>query len=131
MIQHLEILIVCSLFKNGHNDTTRDSFNKYRMPLVEIKDFHVLIDKKPLFDQPVKKQTRSKWKTCWMSRNDYYATGNSLDFSYHQGYYKVIGIDLSRQTDTSISQDDNFTEKLEEDDGATMFSLLKSRKKLF
>ena len=66
-----------------------------------------------------------------MSRNDYYATGNSLDFSYHQGYYKVIGIDLSRQTDTSISQDDNFTEKLEEDDSATMFSLLKSRKKLF
>ena len=29
------------------------------MPLVQIKDFNVLIDNKPFFDQPVKKQTRS------------------------------------------------------------------------
>ena len=26
-------------FKNGGNDSTRDSFDKYYMPLVEIKDF--------------------------------------------------------------------------------------------
>ena len=47
------------LFKNGNNDPTRDSFNKYCMPLVEIKDFNALIDNKAFFDQPVKKQTRS------------------------------------------------------------------------
>ena len=33
------------------------------MPLVQIKDFNVLIDNKPFFDQPVKKQTRSVSKT--------------------------------------------------------------------
>ena len=27
------------LFKNGNNDRTRNSFDKYYMPLVEIKDF--------------------------------------------------------------------------------------------
>ena len=26
--------------------------------------FNVLIDKKPFFDQPVKKTTRRVWKTC-------------------------------------------------------------------
>ena len=33
-------------FKNGDNDPTRDSFEKYYMPLVEIKDFNALIDNK-------------------------------------------------------------------------------------
>ena len=28
-----------------------------------------------------------------MSRNDDYTTWNLLDFSYHQNYYKLIGID--------------------------------------
>ena len=31
-----------------------DSFNKYYMPLVEIKDFNALIENKPFFDQSVK-----------------------------------------------------------------------------
>ena len=38
-------------FKNGDNDTTTNSFIKYYMPLVEIKDFNALIDNKPIFDQ--------------------------------------------------------------------------------
>ena len=42
-------------FKNGDVDQTRNSFNDYYMPLVEMKDFNVLIYNKPFFDQPVKK----------------------------------------------------------------------------
>ena len=56
-----------------------------------------------------------------MSTNDDYTTGNLLDFSYHQNYYKLIGIDLPRHTNTSIPQQINFTGKLEKDDGVTMF----------
>ena len=37
--------------RNGDNDPTRDSFEKYDMPFVEIKDFNALIDNKPFFDQ--------------------------------------------------------------------------------
>ena len=55
-----------------------------------------------------------------MSKNDGYTTGNLLDYLYHQSYYKLIGIDLSRQINTSIPQQINFKGKLEEDDGATM-----------
>ena len=40
------------LLKNGSNDPTRDSFEKYYMPPVEIIDFNALIDSKPFFDQP-------------------------------------------------------------------------------
>ena len=56
----------------------------------------------------------------------------------HHKKYKLIGINLSGQTNTSIPPQINFTGKLEEDDGATMFFffvvfffLLKSYKKLF
>ena len=56
-----------------------------------------------------------------MSRNDNYSTGNLLDFSYHQNYHKLVALDLTRQADTSIPQTINFTGKLGEDDGATMF----------
>ena len=50
------------------------------MALVEIKDFNALIDK------------------------IYYRIGNLLDYFYHQKYYKLIGIDLLRQQNSSISQ---------------------------
>ena len=66
-----------------------------------------------------------------MSRNDDYATGNLLDYFYHQKYYKLIIVDLSRQTNTSVRQPINSTGKLEEDDGVTCSLLLKSNKRLF
>ena len=53
------------------------------MPLVQIKDFNVLIDNKPFFDQPVKKKQEVYQKLIEMSRNDDYTTGNLLDFSYN------------------------------------------------
>ena len=58
-----------------------------------------------------------------MSIKDGYRTENLLDFLYHQNYYKLIGIDLSRQTNASLSQQINFTKKLEEDDGTMFLSL--------
>ena len=36
------------------NEDGRTSFSKYYVPKVEIKDFIVLIDRKPLFEIPVK-----------------------------------------------------------------------------
>ena len=64
-----------------------------------------------------------------MSRNNYCTTEPLLDYLYHQNYYKLIGIDLSRQINTSTPQQINFIGKLEEDNGATMcFLLLKSIK---
>ena len=63
------------------------------------------------------------------SRIDGYITGNLLDYLYHQNYCKLIGIDLSSQTNTSIPQRISFTEKLEEDDGATMFLITEKQQK--
>ena len=91
------------------------------MPLVEIKDFNALVDNKRFFDQPVKNKQEANEKLVKMLRNDDYITGNLLDYLCHQKFYKLIGKDLSRQTNTSIPQQINFTGKSEEDNGATMF----------
>ena len=66
-----------------------------------------------------------------MSRDDDYTTGNWLDYLHQQNYYELIGIDLSRKPNTGIPKRINFVGKLEEDDGVTMFLLLKSSKKRF
>ena len=42
-----------SSFRNGANNPTMLPFDRYYRPLVEIKDFKVLIDNKLFFDQPV------------------------------------------------------------------------------
>ena len=39
--------LLAPLFKNSDNDPMRDSFDKYYIPLVEIKHFYVLINSKP------------------------------------------------------------------------------------
>ena len=95
------------------------------MPLVEIKDFNALIDNKPFFDRAVKNKQGAYEKLVEMSRKNDDTTGNLLYYLYHQNYYKLIDIDLSRQTNISTPQQINFTGKLEEDDGATnnVFSL--------
>ena len=64
-----------------------------------------------------------------MSRNDDYTTRTLLDYSYHENYYKLIGIDLSRQTNTSIPYQINFTGKLKEDDGVKMFFVPEKQQK--
>ena len=55
-------------FKNHDNDLTILSFGEYYMPLVEIKDFNVLIDNKPFFDQHVKNKQETYEKKVVMSR---------------------------------------------------------------
>ena len=47
-------------FKNGNDDPARDSFDKYYMPFVEIKDLKKkkIIDNKPFFDNSVKKNKK-------------------------------------------------------------------------
>ena len=64
-----------------------------------------------------------------MSKNYDYTTGNSLDHLYHQKYYKLIDIDLSRKTNMSIPQQITFVGKIEQDNDATMFFIAEKQQK--
>ena len=56
-----------------------------------------------------------------MSRNNDFTTENSSGYSCHQNYYRLIGINLSRQINTTVPQQTNLMGKLKENDGTKMF----------
>ena len=72
-LRNINRLIVL-LFKNGDDDTTRNSLDKYNMLLVEIKDFNALIDSKPFLDQLMKNKQEANGKLVEMTRNNNYTT---------------------------------------------------------
>ena len=111
----------------GENNTTkdyRDSFSHYYVPNVEIKDFNVLIDGKSFFDLPVKNEEEAYEKIIEMSNNNDYTTGNLLDFGYFKENYKLIAIDLSKQTKLKDPQQISFIGRLINKQGATMFFII-------
>ena len=60
-----------------------------------------------------------------MSRNNDYTTGNLLDFAYFKGNYRLIAIDLSKQTKLKDTQQINFIGKLpNQTNGAAMFFII-------
>ena len=117
-------LFVLSFTRTNAADD-RDSFSGYYISNVKIKDFNILIDGKSLFDLPVKNEEEAYEKIIEMSNSNDYTTGNLLDFGYFKKNYKLIAIDLSKQTKLKEPQQINFIGKLEEDHGATMIFVIK------
>ena len=118
---NLNSLFVLS-FRRNNNADSRYSFSNYYVPNVKINYFNVLIDEKSFFDLPIKSKEEAYEKITDMSNNNDYTTGNLLDFAYFKKHYKLIAIDLSKQTKLKDPQQINFTGKLEnQDHAATMF----------
>ena len=76
-------------------------------------------------DLPVKNEEETYENIIEMGNNNEYTTGNLLNFAYFRENYKLITIDLSKQTKLKDSQQINFIGKLEnQDHGATMFFII-------
>ena len=116
-------LFVLSFEKNISSDK-KDIFSLYYVPNVEIKEFNVLIGRKKFFDLPVKNEEEAYKKLLDMSNNNDYTTGTLLDFGYFKENYKLIAIDLSKQTKLKDPQQINFISKLSRRKGATMFFII-------
>ena len=101
-----------------------DRFSDYYAPNVEIKDFNLLIDGQSFIDLPEKNEQEAYEKIRDMGSNNVYTTGNLLDFVNFKENYKLIAIDLSKQTKLKDPQQISFIGKLKKDDGATMFFII-------
>ena len=84
----------------------------------------MLIDGKRFFDLPVKSKEGAYEKIMDMTNNNDYTTGNLLDFAYFKKHYKLIAIDLSKQTKLKDPQQISFIGKLLNRHGATMFFII-------
>ena len=79
---------------------------------------------KKVFDLPVKNEEEAYEKIIDMSNNSGYTTGNLLDFACYKKHYRLIAVDLSKQTKLKSPQQINFIGKLLINTGATMFFLI-------
>ena len=74
---------------------------------------------------PVKTQEETCEKIIEMSNNNDYTTSNLLDFAYFKKCFKLIAIDLSKQTKLKDLQQINFIGKLKnQNHGATIFFII-------
>ena len=102
-----------------------DTFSHYYVPNVEIKDFNVLIDGKSFFDLPVKNEEEAYEKIVEISNNNDYTTAILLDFAYFKENYRLVAINVSKQTKLKDLQEINFIGKLEnQTHGATIFFII-------
>ena len=111
-------------FPTNNNADSRYSFSTYYVPKVKVNEFNVLIDEKSFFDLSVKNDEEAYEKIIDMSDNSDYTTGNLLDYGYCKKHYKLIAIDLSKQTKIKDPQQINFISKLLKNTGATMFFVI-------
>ena len=116
-------LFVLSFPRNNNTDS-RYSFSDYYVPKVKINDFNVSIGGKSFFDLLVKNEEEAYEKIIDLSNNSDYTTVNLLDYAYYKKHYKLIAIDLSKQTKIKDPQQLNFIAKLLRNTGATMFFII-------
>ena len=96
----------------------RQSFSRFYLPRVMIKDYNFIIDKLAFVDLLVKTEKEAYEKIIDISRNNEYTTGNLLDYDYFKKHYKLIAIDLSKQQvlqeNEDLMQQINFIGRIEE-----------------
>ena len=111
-------------FPRSNNTDSRYSFSNYYVPKVRVNDFNVLIDGKSFFDLSVKNEEEASENIIEMSNNNDYTTGNLSDFAYYKNHYKLIAIDLSKQTKLKDPQQINSIGKHSRNTGAAMLFIM-------
>ena len=121
--QGVNIIFVLSFENNGG----RINYTGYYLPLVEVKNFNVVIDGQRCFNEPVKNKLiiYDNIRKIEAGQEDDYTTDCLLDYNY----YKMKAIDLTKQQALDAGpkaiKQINFTANLDRDGNRTMFFLLK------
>ena len=112
----------------------QESHQQYYLPIVEIKDYNVMIDGRNVFDQPTKNDLKMygnirKIVTC---QGDDCTTRCLLDYPCFEKYNKLIAIDLSKQqkldADPKAILQIHFTGSLDRVESSTMFFIFEEAK---
>ena len=74
---------------------------------------------------PAKNEEEAYEKIMEMNNNNDCTTGNLLDFAYFKENYRLLAIDLSKETKLKDPQQINFIGKIEgQNNGVTMFFII-------
>ena len=113
----------------GQVNNDRQSFSRFYLPNVMVKNYNVIIDKLAFFDLPIKAEEEAYEKIIDISRNNEYTTSNLLDYDYFKKHFKLIAIDLSKQPvlqeNEDLIQQINFIGRLE--NAANVFIIIEKK----
>ena len=116
------------------NDNDRASDDQYYLPIVEIKDYNIVINGENFFDQPIKnnKITYDNITKIATGQGDDYTTGCLLYYPYFADTYKMVAVDLSKQqaldADPREIQQINFTANLDRAGNTRVYFILEEAK---
>ena len=116
------------------NDKGRTSYEQYYLPIVEIKDYNIMINVENFFDQPIRnnKVTYDNIRKIVTGQGDDYTTGCLLDYPYFANTYKMIAVDLSKQqalnADPRAIQQINFTAILDRAGNTRVYFIIEEAK---
>ena len=104
-------------YASGDNVTNENSYKKYFLPRLKIKNYNIETDGRIFYDQSVNDLIKQNDEIRKIStgQSDDYTTGCLLDLSYFEKNYRSIAADLSKQkaldADLRAIQQINFTGK--------------------
>ena len=89
------------------NLATENSYNKYFLPTLKIKNYNIEIDGINFYDQPINDSLKQYDEIRKLSRGqgDDYTTSCWLDFPYFEKNYRLIAADLSKQKALDADQE--------------------------
>ena len=126
-------LFVLAYQVDANNNDNRQSFSRFYLPNVMVKDYNVIIDKLAFLDLSIKNEEEAYEKIIDSSKISKYTAGNLLDYDYCKKHYKLVAIDLSKQQlsqeNKDLIQQINFIGRLEA--AANIFIIIERKKRPF
>ena len=86
-------------YSRGDKVTNENSYRRYFLPRLKIKNYNIEIDGRSFYDQSVNDSVKQYDETRKIStgQGDDYTTGCLLDFAYFEKKYRLIAVDLSKK----------------------------------
>ena len=86
-------------YASGDNITNENSYRKYFLPRLKIKNYNIEIDGRNFYDQSINGSIKQydEIRKISTGQGDDYATGCLLDFAYFEKNYTLFAADLGKQ----------------------------------
>ena len=86
-------------YASGNNVTDENSYRKYFLPRLRIKNYNIEIDGRNFYDQPINDSIKryDEARKILTGQGDDCTACCLLDFAYFEKNYRLIAVDLSKQ----------------------------------
>ena len=87
-------------YNRANGQPTRNGRRKYYLPRIDLEKYNVIIDGRNFYDNPIESDIEKyrELKKVMIGKGDY-TTGSLLDYDYFKKHYKLVAVDLSKQTE--------------------------------